>query len=152
VLGNPVMNITVFESDDHRISIYAIADLLEEKGWVVDRQQEPASIHTTMMPQNLPVIEDYLRDLGEAVEQVRQNPGLASEGSAGMYGMIEKIPFRGLVRNQVMKILDKVYGGDGALVQTEEDAMQSNGLSGAEKWVAFLLNIPGKIRAFFSAR
>jgi hypothetical protein len=56
------------------------------------------------------VVGEYLADLREAVEHVRAHPGEASSGSAAMYGMMAKIPFRGLVKRSVGKVMEAMYG------------------------------------------
>lgn len=42
--------------------IFVIADQLEQKGWMQDRQQLPNSIHLTMMRHNFPEVNQYIAD------------------------------------------------------------------------------------------
>ncbi|MBK9012700.1 MAG: hypothetical protein IPM82_00660 [Saprospiraceae bacterium] len=39
IIGNPCMNMLAFATRKNKPDIYAVADFLEQKGWVVDRQQ-----------------------------------------------------------------------------------------------------------------
>jgi len=89
--------------------IYAIADRMEARGWTIDRQHKPASIHLTVTANHAGIVEDYLRDLAEAVREVRQDPSLAKSGSAPMYGMAAKMPLRGFVAGRVRKVMAEMY-------------------------------------------
>ncbi len=92
-------------------ALYAIADRLESRGWSVDRQHRPASIHLTVTANHEPIVDAYLADLRDAVAEVRANPALAKSGSAPMYGMAAKMPVRFFVKSQVRKVIAGLYGG-----------------------------------------
>ena len=62
-------------------------------------------------PNHEPIVDDYLRDLRDAVAEVRANPALAKSGSAPMYGMAAKMPVRYFVKAQVRKVIAGLYGG-----------------------------------------
>jgi sphinganine-1-phosphate aldolase len=115
LLVHPDMSILAFSTKDPKISIYAIADLLEEKGWKVDRQQRPECIHVTLAPQHVPILNQYFKDLKEAVQVVINDPSRASSGQAAMYGMMAKIPFRFMIKNSVLKIMEEMYGPEGKI-------------------------------------
>jgi sphinganine-1-phosphate aldolase len=93
---------------------YALADRLETRGWTVDRQQRPASIHLTVTANHLAIVDDYLRDLRESLAELRANPALAKSGSAPMYGMAAKMPVRRLVARNVRKMIADLYASGGA--------------------------------------
>ena len=109
VLGAPAMGVFAYGATDKRMSIYAVADRLEEKGWHIDRLQKPECIHLILNPGHAAIVQEYLDDLREAVEQVKANPDAALEGSAPMYGLIAKAPMRGMVRKNVVSILANLY-------------------------------------------
>jgi glutamate/tyrosine decarboxylase-like PLP-dependent enzyme len=113
VIGDPPATIVSFGASDPAIDIYAVADALESRGWSVDRQQAPPSLHCTLTSNHLEVIPRYVEDLRAAVDEVRRNPALKSKGNAAMYGMMAKVPVRALVRSEVQKVLERMY--DGAL-------------------------------------
>jgi glutamate/tyrosine decarboxylase-like PLP-dependent enzyme len=106
LLGRPDATIVSYRAD---VDIYAIADRLEARGWSVDRQHRPASIHLTVTANHAPIVEQYLHDLRAAVDEVRANPALAKSGSAPMYGMAAKLPVRGLVASNVRKLIAELY-------------------------------------------
>ena len=95
------------------ISIYAIADLMAERGWACDRQQNPASIHLTVNANNADAVDAYLADLAECVAHVKDHPELADEGEAAMYGMMAKVPIRGLVKHSIGKVMESMYSASG---------------------------------------
>lgn len=88
---------------------FALADRLEARGWSVDRQHRPSSIHVTVTANHAPVIDRYLADVRECLAEVRANPALAKSGSAPMYGMAAKLPVRRLVAGQVRKVIAEMY-------------------------------------------
>lgn len=91
------------------LDTYAIADRLEARGWTVDRQHRPASIHLTVTANHATIVERYLADLAAAVDEVRRDPSLAKSGTAPMYGMAAKLPIRFLVASQVRKVFANLY-------------------------------------------
>jgi glutamate/tyrosine decarboxylase-like PLP-dependent enzyme len=90
---------------------YALADRMEARGWTVDRQQRPASIHLTVTANHAAIVDDYLADLRDSLAELRANPALAKSGSAPMYGMAAKMPVRRLVANNVRKMIADMYTG-----------------------------------------
>jgi hypothetical protein len=63
-------------------------------------------------PLHAKVVNSYISDLKESVEQVRRNPDLAEKGGAAIYGMISQIPIRGMVKKNVRKMMMDMYGPD----------------------------------------
>ncbi|MCA9539821.1 MAG: aspartate aminotransferase family protein, partial [Myxococcales bacterium] len=112
VLGLPHSTVVTWAASDGGPDVYAIADRMESKGWSVDRQQYPASVHCTVNASNGPVVELYLSDLAEAVAYVRAHPEASREGDAALYGMMARVPVRGLVKEGVLKIMEQLYGPD----------------------------------------
>lgn len=122
LLGRPDATIVTWASNDPGVDVYAVADQMILRGWPVDRQQSPPSVHLTVNAANLPVVDTYLSDLAACVEHVRAHPELKKEGEAAVYGLMAKIPARGLVEREVLKVMEKMYGPDGGEgpVQAEE--------------------------------
>lgn len=92
------------------VNLFAIADRLQSLGWSIDRQQNPPSIHCTVTSNHAAVIDDYLRDVREAVDYVVRHPEVAASGNAAMYGMMAKVPFRALVKKSVLGVMEALYG------------------------------------------
>jgi glutamate/tyrosine decarboxylase-like PLP-dependent enzyme len=75
VVGDPEAHIVTMASalSDTGVpvlDIFAVGDALRQRGWFLDRQGPPDSLHATVSPGNAPVIETYLRDLAEVVTEV----------------------------------------------------------------------------------
>ena len=113
LLGRPDATIVTWASSEPAIDVYAVADRMAARGWAVDRQQGPPSVHLSVNAVNLPVVPAYLADLAASVGEVRENPALRKEGEAAVYGLMAKIPVRGLVEREVLKVMEKMYGPDG---------------------------------------
>ncbi len=109
VLGAPDSTIVAWGARDAKIDVYAVADRLEARGWSVDRQQRPPSVHLTVTANHAPVVERYLADLRAAIAEVQQDPTLEKSGSAPMYGMMAKIPLRGMVSASVRQVMESMY-------------------------------------------
>lgn len=113
LMGLPHATIVTFASTDPLVNIYAVADQLQAKGWTVDRQQHPNSIHCTVTSNHEAIIDDYLEELQGAVDYVRHTPGLETSGEAAMYGMMAKVPVRSMVRWSVRKVMEQMYAPGG---------------------------------------
>jgi glutamate/tyrosine decarboxylase-like PLP-dependent enzyme len=77
VLGNPHASIVSYTSDE--FDIFAVAELLKEKGWMPGLLQEPRGIHQMMSLAQSRVLDQYVADVTEAVAQVRAAPGKTSK-------------------------------------------------------------------------
>lgn len=95
---------------DSKLDTYVVADRLEDRDWLIDRQHHPASIHCTVTSNHERVMPEYVADLREAVAYVAAHPELESRGNAAMYGMMAKIPFRGMVKSGVLDVMERLYG------------------------------------------
>lgn len=109
IVGKPSMNILAFSTVNNQPDIFVVADYLEEQGWMVDRQQFPNCIHVTVMPYNIPVVETYINNLQEAITYAKANPAMTAKGNAALYGLMARIPFRGVVANNVRRIFEDLY-------------------------------------------
>lgn len=110
--GRPMSTVVTWTSDAADVNVYAVADRIQAKGWAVDRQQHPASVHCTCNASNLPVIDTYLADLEEAVAYVKAHPEVAKEGDAAVYGLMARVPLRGFVKSAVLDVMEKMYAPD----------------------------------------
>lgn len=55
-----------------KYDIYAIADELTEKGWFINRQYRPPSIHLTISPIHADVVDEFLLDLQAATTKAQK--------------------------------------------------------------------------------
>ena len=92
--------------------------------WHVDRLQKPHALHAMVTPGHLRVADAFLADLRNAAEEARAHPELADQGNAAMYGIMAELPLRGMIKKNVLKIMEQMYGPDGAM--PDFDAAVSN--------------------------
>lgn len=121
VLGDPPVGVFAYRTTTKKLSIYAVADAMTARGWHIDRQQKPASIHLMINPGHAEIADQYLEDLRESVAAVRANPKAAVSGSAPAYGLLANAPMRGLVEKNVLAMMEKMYGPDGMAPQLGTD-------------------------------
>jgi glutamate/tyrosine decarboxylase-like PLP-dependent enzyme len=65
---------------------FAVGDALWRRGWYLDRQGPPPSLHATVNAVHAAVLDDFLRDLAASVEEARAD---AARGERGAYGTVE---------------------------------------------------------------
>jgi glutamate/tyrosine decarboxylase-like PLP-dependent enzyme len=70
ILSNPEMSVLALASDQH--DIYEIGDEMTLRGWYMDRQQFPPSLHITLNYAHNGVIDEFLDDLASAVKKARK--------------------------------------------------------------------------------
>lgn len=127
LIGKSNATIVCWGAKEGAIDVYAVADRMEARGWTVDRQQRPASVHLTVTANHASIVEPYVEDLRASVEEVKSDPSLVRSGNAPMYGMMAKAPLRGFVGQSVRKVMEAMYA-PGAVVPDLKDASAGDGL------------------------
>lgn len=105
ILGKPVMPLIGFGAKDDTLDLYVLGDRMQERGWRMDRQQNPVSLHLTISPGHDEVADACIADLRACAKEVIATKAQA-EGAAAMYGMLGKLPDRGLVRETLLDFMD----------------------------------------------
>jgi sphinganine-1-phosphate aldolase len=141
LLALPDSTLLAFSSKEKSIGIYAVADQLQKKGWYMDRQQTPESIHMTLSPLHSEYIKEFVSDLKLAVQTVKDHPELNTSGQAAMYGMMAKIPFRGMIKSSVLSIMEKMYGPEARLPDGDKSENVENWGDFVEKVGTNLLEV-----------
>ena len=85
ILGDPAMSILAIGSQ--RLNVYEIGDELAERGWYLDRQQMPPSLHLTVTHAHAGVADQFLHDLEQAVARVKR-PSLGKLSNAATVGLV----------------------------------------------------------------
>ncbi len=116
VIGRPAMSLFAYGAKAKGLSIYAVGDQMEARGWHVDRQHRPECLHAMVTPVHADIVDAYLSDLRESVAYVLKHPELATKGGAATYGMISQIPMRSLIKKNVLKMMLGMYGPDGKMI------------------------------------
>ena len=86
ILGKPDMSVFSFTSDT--LDVYHLAASMETKGWHLDRLQFPYALHMMVNPHHAKIVEPFLNDLKQSVEDVLKNPQNKPEGASAIYGMV----------------------------------------------------------------
>jgi sphinganine-1-phosphate aldolase len=69
VLGEPEAQLFALTSTAG-LDVFALGDALQRRGWYLDRQKPPDSLHATVSAGNAPVVDDFLADLRACVAEV----------------------------------------------------------------------------------
>ncbi|MCU0692017.1 MAG: aspartate aminotransferase family protein [Polyangiaceae bacterium] len=72
VLGDPQASLLAIASD--RIDIYEVGDRMSDRGWHLERQQFPPSLHLTISRSHVRSAGSFLEDLRDAVRLSRKEP------------------------------------------------------------------------------
>jgi glutamate/tyrosine decarboxylase-like PLP-dependent enzyme len=73
-------------ADDDELDIFGVADALWRRGWYVDRQGPPPSLHCTVSVVHEGRIEAFVNDLQASLDEVAQ---AGHRGAQGSYGTVE---------------------------------------------------------------
>jgi sphinganine-1-phosphate aldolase len=76
-------------ADDSRLDIFAVADTLWRRGWYVDRQGPPPSLHCTVSVVHEGRIDAFVADVRACIDDVLQARGSVGTNAVGAYGTIE---------------------------------------------------------------
>ena len=80
------MLLAVGATDPAHLDVFAVADELWKRGWYVDRQGPPPSLHFTVNAVHDGLIPAFVADLRDAVAAVLAS---ADQGEQGAYGLVE---------------------------------------------------------------
>jgi glutamate/tyrosine decarboxylase-like PLP-dependent enzyme len=73
-------------ADPAALDVYAVADALWRRGWYVDRQGPPPSLHLTVNAVHADKVEAFLADLRASIDEVT---AASASGDQGAYGTID---------------------------------------------------------------
>jgi sphinganine-1-phosphate aldolase len=73
-------------ADSSQLDVFAVADSLWRRGWYIDRQGPPPSLHCTVNAIHADKFDDFAVDLRAAIDEVAATAG---HGEQGAYGTVE---------------------------------------------------------------
>ena len=73
LVGDPIGPVLAMRSDT--IDLYAVGDVLDDRGWHVNRNVEPKGLHVMLSPAHASVVDDLVRDLTDAVAHHGESRG-----------------------------------------------------------------------------
>ncbi|MFW5875860.1 MAG: pyridoxal phosphate-dependent decarboxylase family protein [Myxococcota bacterium] len=116
VLGEPDMCLVSVAGDG--VDIFKLCDAMKARGWDMHPQlrlgELPANFHLTIMPSNLPHLDEWLADVAAAVDEVKGAP--AQSKLAGLVDALDQVDFSTLRGSDVAGLLEMAgIGGEGGL-------------------------------------
>lgn len=109
ITGKPVMSIFGFHSLDPHLDIYRVAEIMVKKGWHIDKQIRPRGLHMMITINHKNVAEKLCLDLKESVKHVLDSPSEKISEQVALYGMMSDLPFRGVIKNELLKFFMNLY-------------------------------------------
>lgn len=106
LLGRPDMSVFAFNSD--RLNVYQLGEEMEKRGWRLDRQQLPPSLHMMVTPAHETIVEPFLSDLKACVQTVKAAGDTPVTGQAALYGMVTSLSDKGPAREMVLDFLNQL--------------------------------------------
>ncbi len=73
VVGDPIGPVMAVKSDT--IDLYAVGDVMDDKGWNLNRNTDPRGLHLMLSPAHTPVAGELLADLRDAVAHHGESRG-----------------------------------------------------------------------------
>jgi glutamate/tyrosine decarboxylase-like PLP-dependent enzyme len=107
VIGKPLA--TTFGVGSASLNIYALGDMMKQRGWHIDSQHLPPSLHFTVSPMHLKVVDACVEDLRQcAAEAAKMKPADVT-GDAAIYGMIGSMPDRAQAKEVTTQYFNDLY-------------------------------------------
>ena len=106
IVGKPAM--TVFSYGAADLDIFLVADELQARGWRMDRQRQPDTLHMIATPNHESAVEPFLADLAAALAAAAAGSG-TERRQAMLYGVTADIPPDADPADYLRKTMGQVY-------------------------------------------
>jgi sphinganine-1-phosphate aldolase len=73
LVGDPIGPVLSMQSET--IDLYAVGDVMDDRGWHVNRNVDPKGLHVMLSPAHAAVVDDLVRDLTDAVAHHGESRG-----------------------------------------------------------------------------
>jgi sphinganine-1-phosphate aldolase len=81
-IGDPVASVMAFGApDDGSLDPMAVGDLMDDKGWHLDRQHGPDALHMMVSPEHHTIVDEFLADLNDSVANAGESKGVEARYS-----------------------------------------------------------------------
>ncbi|THH02258.1 hypothetical protein EW026_g556 [Hermanssonia centrifuga] len=91
VLGNPPASVVAFASKHPQVNIREVGDVMSKKGWHLNAIVQPAAVHIAVTRLTVPVVDEFIADLKDAIREARTNPS----GKGTMVALYACLPVEG---------------------------------------------------------
>ncbi|MFX0098469.1 MAG: pyridoxal phosphate-dependent decarboxylase family protein [Candidatus Hodarchaeota archaeon] len=114
VMGKPEVGIYAYTVDEGaNLDMFQLIDMMEEKGWLINRMQNPPAAHHMTSCVHEPIVDEFLNDLKSSMEELKSKPpSINQEGQAAMYGMMATFDDRKKIDDLVKDFLLQEYRFD----------------------------------------
>jgi glutamate/tyrosine decarboxylase-like PLP-dependent enzyme len=79
IIGEPIGPVLSMHSKE--LDLYAVGDVMDEKGWNLNRNTEPRSLHLMLSPAHADVVDELIADLTDAVANHGESKGVEARYS-----------------------------------------------------------------------
>ena len=79
LVGDPIGPVLAFTSN--YVDLYAVADVMDDRGWNLNRNTDPVGLHVMLSPAHAAVADELIADLRDAVEHHGESRGVAARYS-----------------------------------------------------------------------
>lgn len=107
IVSDPDMTLLAIEATDPDLNAWTVQRELSDLGWEISRQQRPESFHLSVMAQHVPVIDEFLGDLDDAVEIARSAE--TEEADVPLYGLSGSVEEGDEVTEALVDMLNEVF-------------------------------------------
>jgi len=107
IVGDPPA--TSFAVGSKTLNIYALGDAMKARGWHIDSQHMPPTLHFTVSPMHMKIVDPFLKDMAEAVKEVSLLKQEDISGDAAVYGMIGSLPDRAQAKEMTTQYFNDIY-------------------------------------------
>jgi sphinganine-1-phosphate aldolase len=76
VVGDPIGPVLAMRSDE--IDLFAVGDVMDDRGWNLNRNAQPPGLHVMLSPAHAAVVDELLADLSSAVEHHGKSRGVGA--------------------------------------------------------------------------
>jgi glutamate/tyrosine decarboxylase-like PLP-dependent enzyme len=80
-IGDPIASVMAFGSVRDELDPMAVGDLMDDKGWHLDRQHGPDALHMMVSPEHASIVDEFLADLRDAVANAGVSRGVKARYS-----------------------------------------------------------------------
>ena len=128
IIGDPKCSLIAYRSKDpYNVNIFAVGDIMQERGWHIDRLIHPDGLHAMITCSHDDAIDRYFADLRDAVDAVKGKPELALKGEAATYSTVGHVPFLGMVRSSVLNVFSQSYEISKGLIDISDSTQVTGG-------------------------
>ncbi len=132
LLALPDLTLLSFCSQDSRVTTSALGSLMEKKGWNVERQNHPDSLHLTLSLLHEKTLKRYLEDLRHSVKEIKEDQSLNQKNHFSVY------------KSSVISQMEKIYGPEN--LYPDESLEVENWIDFAQKFGHQALDIWDKVK------